>query len=111
MDRLMAYLAAGAALVAIVLGVLLYGTASRLATTEAARDAAVQGRKQAQDALKIADRTLAAWGKDRAATGLKSAQAQEGLSQALQRDSAWSDTQLPDSVFDALQAPSRGPEK
>jgi hypothetical protein len=46
--------------------------------------------------------TVAAWQRENASTGRKLAEAQQALSQALQGEKAWSDTEVPTTVQQAL---------
>jgi hypothetical protein len=50
--------------------------------------------------------TVAAWQKKNASTGRKLAEARQALQTALQGEKAWSDTQVPPAVIEALAGPS-----
>lgn len=94
--------------VAIVLGLAYSTTEKRAIAAEAQRDTAVQALDGVQKQRKIDAATLVANRALQASTARKLAEAQQGLSQALQRNSGWSDTEVPPDVFDALAGRSGG---
>lgn len=68
-----------------------------------------EASNRAAEALKRTQRTLALREKQIAVQARKSAQAQEGLSQALQAEKPWSDTHVPTDVQKALRGAISGP--
>ena len=99
-------LAMGALL--IVLTVLLSSALTGKAAVTAERDALATGLNQAATQRKLDEKVLAARQAENAATGRKLAQSKAALAEALQRNTSWSEADVPPVVIEALGGAGKG---
>ncbi len=96
------------ALAVFGLGLLLFKSGQSVALAEEATKSASEALDQAVAARKLDARVLATRQVENAAQGRKLAQAQQALSQALQANLVWSDTNVPTAVQEAILSDSGG---
>lgn len=103
------YLIAALLAVSGLLGWGLYYQIQQNAVLVVERDGATEALERAVERQKQDRQVLVAREAKIASQARKLAQAQQSLSEALQRNKDWSDTDVPDDVQKALGGPSGGP--
>lgn len=90
------------------MGYLVYYQAGRVAGLQASVTSLTEAAERAADRAKADRQVLVARQAKIVVQARKLARAQQALSEALQRNKAWSDTDVPDDVQKALAAPVSG---
>ena len=104
------YLTPCAVLLSLILplGYLVYSGGQEIAELKQTNKSLTEAAERAASRAKLDRQVLVAKQAQVASQALKLAQAQEALSEALQRNKSWSDTDVPDDVQRALGGPSGG---
>lgn len=113
MTKLLAGIILALVLLTVGLGYTVKRQAGEVATLQTKQEALSKALNQAAERVKRDRKALVAREAANAAQGRKLAQAQEALSEALQRNKTWSDTDVPTDVQEAIvgrsDAPDSGP--
>jgi uncharacterized protein HemX len=110
MSKALAAALATLTLVAALLGGALWVTVAKNADLSAQVNSLTEAQERAVARAKADRATLVARQAKIASQGRKLAQAQQALSEALQHEKAWSDTDVPTAVQNALSGRSGGPD-
>lgn len=93
----------------LTLGYLVYSGAGEKAVLQTTNKALVEAADRAAESAKSDRALLVSRQKEIASQVRKLAQARAGLTEALQRNQAWSNTNVPDDVKSALREPENRP--